>query len=492
MHFPISSPADRWLRYGLLVLALVAAVLPFWTTALPPATDLPQHLGQMYLLDQTLAGARPDLVVTPWFYPNTLIYAPLYAFWKLFDPIDAGRLMMSALAVAWLCATWLLCATYRRPVENWLLGAPLVFNFLFNWGLLNFLIGWPLFCLLMVVVAGPVSRRRSLLLLLVGLLLYYAHALWFVMANAWIALQMLQRHGRDRWALGWPMLPAWLLALVWYPQLAAKRKGSGVETGMIWDTLPQQRLDSSYLVDSMLGSIHADVELAFCTLVLMWLLVIVVTRWRELRQTTDRPLFCAALMLLVAFSILPDIYMNTIFFNRRWLPCGLALLLLALPAPRLPRLYALTIGAGFLLTFTLVTVKQWWEWEAEQLEGLFDAIALVEKGDSLMGLNLYDGSAFVKGRPGLHLTVYAQVLRGAEPHFSFTEHYSGVVQFRKPPPPNPNVSWSGFRRTPAQVRSFEKVLVNGDERIHAYARQRWNLIQIGATQTSWRLYRNSP
>lgn len=202
MHFPICSPADRWLRYGLLMLALVAAVLPFWTTALPPATDLPQHLGQMYLLDQTLAGARPDLVVTPWFYPNTLIYAPLYAFWKLLDPIGSGRLMMSALAASWLCATWLLCATYRRPVENWLLGTPLVFNFLFNWGLLNFLIGWPLFCLLMVVVASPDSRRRSVLLLLVALLLYYAHALWFVMANAWIALQMLQRHGRDRWALG--------------------------------------------------------------------------------------------------------------------------------------------------------------------------------------------------------------------------------------------------------------------------------------------------
>lgn len=438
-----------------------------------------------------MEGSRPELMVTPWFYPNTLIYAPLYALWKVADPVVCGRMILSTLAVAWLWSTWLLCAVYRRPVENWLVGAPLVFNFLFSWGLLNFLIGWPLFCLLMVVVAGSVSPRRNVLLLFIALLLYYAHALWFVMANAWVVLQMLQRHGKDRWTLLWPMLPAWGFALAWYPQLAANRKHSGVETGPVWDTLPHQRLDSSYLSDSLLGSIHAEIEPAFCMLLLFWLVGIAASRWRELRETTDKPLLCAAALLLLAFWMLPDIYMNTIFFNRRWLPCAVALLLLALPAPRLSRIYSLTMGAGLLLTFAAVTVKQWQEWEEEQLEGLFAAISLAEKGDRLMGLNLYDGGAFVKGRPGLHLSVYAQVLRGAEPHFSFTEHYSGIVQFRIPPPPNPNGSWSGFKRTPAQVRSFDKVLVNGDERIHAYARQRWKLVQIGGAETSWRMYRNT-
>lgn len=467
-------------------------MLPFWVTAVPAATDLPQHLGQVYLLEQTLAGARPELMVTPWFYPNTLIYALIAAFWQLADPVTCGRLVLSALAAAWVGASWLLCVKYRRPWENWLIGVPLAFNFLFNWGLLNFLIGWPLFCLLIAAAGAPLSRRRHGLLLLLALLLYYAHALWFVMANLWIALQMLQRQDRERWTLAWPMLPAWLLALVWYPQLAAHRKGSGVSVGASWDPLPWQRLDADYLVNSMLGNIYADIEAAFCMLLAAWLLGIVLTRWRELAKTTDIPLLGATMLLLLAFVALPDMYMNTMFFNQRWLPCGVVLLLLALPAPRLPRLYATTLGVAFLCAFLIVTVKQLKEWEAEQLDGLLDAIALLHPGERVIDLNLYDGSAFVRGRQGLHLFAYAQVLRGAEPHFSFTEHYSGIVQFRMPPPPNPHGTWSGFQRTPAQVRAFDKVLVNGDEGLHTYAQQRWNLVQVGQARTGWRLYRNAP
>lgn len=446
----------------------------------------------MYLLDQTLAGSRPELMLTPWFYPNTLIYGLMYVFWTIADPVTCGRLVLSALAAAWVGATWLLCVRYRRPWENWLIGTPLVFNFLFNWGLLNFLIGWPLFCLLIVIAGEPVSRRRTLLLLVAASLLYYAHALWFVMANLWIALQMLRRDGRDRWSLLWPVAPAWLLALAWYPQLAAHRKSSGVSVGASWDPLPYQRLDTDYLVSSLLGNIHADIELAFGLLLAIWLVGIVVTRWRDLAETTDKALLCAAGLLLLAFIALPDMYMNTMFFNQRWLPCGAALLLLALPAPRLPRLYAVTIGAALLVTFTVVTVKQLREWEAEQLDGLLDAIALVNRGERIIDLNLYDGSAFIRGRQGLHLFAYAQVLRGAEPHFSFTEHYSGVVQFRTPPPPNPNGTWSAFQRTQSHVKAFDKVLVNGDEKIHMYAQQRWNLVQVDQARTRWRLYRNAP
>src|SRR5690606_30345647 len=135
MYFPTPSLSDWRLRYSLLALALIASIAPFWATTVPPSTDLPQHLGQIYLLEQTVECSRTELMVTPWFYPNTLIYAPLYALWKVADPVVCGRMILSTLAVAWLWSTWLLCAVYRRPVENWLVGAPLVFNFLFSWGL---------------------------------------------------------------------------------------------------------------------------------------------------------------------------------------------------------------------------------------------------------------------------------------------------------------------------------------------------------------------
>ncbi len=477
-----------------LTLALIATTFPFWLVALPPATDLPQHLSQIYLLEQTLAAARTDLVVTPWFYPNTLIYWLMYGFWKITDPISAGKLTMSSLAGFWVIATWALCRLHRRPLENWLIAIPLVFNFLFNWGLLNFLIGWPMFCLFITIVGNQKLRFRSVWIVIVAFLLYYAHALWFAMANVWLTTQIMEHRGKERLKVAWPLLPPWILALTWYPQLAMNRQSSGVETGLIWGAMPHERLAPTYFTNSALGSMHAEIEFFFSMLLLAWITCIIFTRKKELEQTTDKPLLVAACLMLLAYWALPSVYMNTIFFNQRWLVFGLILLLIALPAPRLPRLYQMTIGVSCILAFTVVTVKQWKEWEVEQLEGLQEALALVSKGERLIGLNLIDGSTFVKGRPGLQLFSYAQALRGAELHFSFTEHYSGAVQYRSRPPLNPykQTVWSPYRATAQQIRDFDKVLINGDERLHAFVSKQLNLIQIDETQASWRLYRTAP
>lgn len=474
----------------LLVFALAVCIVPYWTVILPPSTDLPQHLAQLQLLEQTLAGLRPDLAVTPWFYPNTLVYWFFFSIWELADPITVGKLVMSTLAGFWVGSAWLLARQYERPTVNWLIGVPLVFNFIFLWGFLNFLIGWPLFCLFLVVAGKPASHSRNLCLMLAALLLYYAHALWFAMASAWFVLRAIEEWRKRFWTQLWPLLPTGLLAMAWFPQLAAQRKLSGVETGMKWLVFPHERLGLNYLEKSTLGSIPAGIEQLFCLLIGVWLVSVVVTRWSDLQRVTDKSLLTAAGLMLLAFFLLPDMYMNTIFFNQRWLPCAVCLLLLALPAPHIPGLYLRTAGVGLIIAFSVVTIKQWHEWEEEYLGGFLDAISLLSKGERIMTLNLNDGSAFVYGRPGLQIFAYAQVLRGAETHFSFTEHYSGVVQFRQSPPPNPNNGWSSFHRTQAQVQAFDKVLVSGDEQMHEFARKRWGIVPINEAQTSWRLYRN--
>lgn len=475
----------------LLFFAIACAVTPFWVTALPPSTDLPQHLSQIFLLEQTLSGARPELTVTPWYYPNTLIYWLMYGFWLVAEPITSGRLVLSTLALLWIAGTYLLCVTYKRPIENWLIGAPLVFNFLFTWGLLNFLIGWPLFCIFLALIGQPDSPRKAWRLVLVCLMLYYAHALWFLVANVCWGLQILNSETTRRGARVWPVLPAWLLALRWYPELAANRSSSGVDTGVIWDPMPLMRLRPDYLVDSALGSLQASLEPIFCLLIGVWLVLVLLTRRQELEVATNKTLLTAACLMVLLFWSCPGKYMNTIFFGQRWLPCSITLLLLALPAPCLPRRYLMMLGGGLLAVFSAVTVRYWHDWEEEQLDGFLSAVALVDKGDRVIGLNLNDVSVFLKGRTGLHLFAYAQVLRGAEPHFSFTEHYSGIVQFKSRPPPNQYPVWSPAKVSGAQVKDFHKILVNGDERMHALARKHWCLVQIGEAQTSWRVYRNA-
>lgn len=477
--------------HWLLLFAVACTVTPFWVTVVPPSTDLPQHLSQLFLLEQTLAGERPALSITPWYYPNTLIYWLAYAVWLLADPITAGRLILSALALSWVAGTYLLCVAYKRPKACWLIGVPLVFNFLFTWGFLNFLVGWPLFCIFLAIIDQPESPGKTWKLVLVCLMLYYAHALWFLVANVCLGVTFIGRKPTRLWRQLWPILPAWLLALWWYPDLAASRSLSGVDTSVSWEPMPWMRLQPDYLVDSVLGSIHAGLEPVFCLLIGGWLILVFLTRRQDIGEATNRLLLAAACVMVLLFLATPSKYMNTMFFSQRWLACGVGLLLLALPAPRLPQKYLMMVGGGILALFSAVTVRHWQDWENEHLEGFLNAIVLVDKGDRVIGLNLSDGSLFLKGRPGLHLFAYAQVLRGAEPHFSFTEHYSGVVQFRQRPSPNPYPVWSPAKVSSAQIKDFDKILVNGDEQTHALARKRWSLVQIGEAKTSWRVYRNA-
>ncbi|MBL8425550.1 MAG: hypothetical protein JNK06_18970 [Candidatus Accumulibacter phosphatis] len=483
----------RWGPPVLLLLAIVVAILPFWVVSVPPSTDLPQHLSQIFLFEETLAGNRPELVVTPWYYPNTLVYGLIYSFWLVADPLVAGRLILSALAAGWLLGSYALARCRRRQIESWLIGVPLVFNFLFYWGLLNFLVGWPVFCLFVVVASRRPGWLQAAGMAGTALLLYYAHALWFLMASVWVIARFVDKQpGSWRLSLA-SLVPAWVLACIWYPQLAMNRQASGVSTMPEWSTMPLERAKLEYFANAAQGGLQGSLEQMFVIILAAWILLAVVTRWRQLDSEIDRPLFLAALGLLLAYWVLPWNYMNTIFFNQRWLPCALVLLLLALPAPRMARVYGITVGLGLTLIFSLATIKSWRDWDEEQMGGFLASVHQLNKADRVFGVDMDGGSIYVKGRPGLQLSSYAQALRGCDTNFSFTEHYSGIVQYRNPAHVNPTreLVWSPFRSKPDHLVGFNRVLINGDANLHDFVRQRLNLDPIDDSRATWRLYRIS-
>lgn len=489
----VRSTEQRPYDVLLLLFALVACVTPFWSTSLPPSTDLPQHLSQIRFLEEIFAGEHPELDITPWFYPNTLIYWPLYVFWKLTDPFTSGRLILSMLAATWLCATWVLCQSRKRATANWLIATPLVFNFLFSWGLLNFLSGWPIFCIFIVIAGAERTRFQPFLLFFAGLLLYYAHALWFAVATGWLLLFLKDQTPSTRFQLAAPLLPVWALAMVWYPKLSQSRQASGVPVDTHWEKMPLERANLSDLTDSALGSLHSDLEPLFILLLLGWLVLIVVSQWGKIENKTDKPLLLAAAMLLLGYWSLPSMYMNTIFFNQRWLAGGITLLLLSLPSPNIRKLYLNTLGIGCLIAFLGITIQGWKDWESEHLAGFFPAIAQIEKGDRLIGLNLMDGSLHVKGHPGLQLFAYAHAVQGAGTHFSFTEHFSGAVQYREAPPINPyrKLVWSPGLARMEDITCFDKVLLNANDVFHEYARKQFQLTLDSSDDAPWRLYRRN-
>ncbi len=470
-----------------------AAVIPFWVTELPPAIDLPQHLAQARLLDETLMGTRPELTVTPWYFPNTLIYWVLLALWKALPPMTSGRMILSVLALMWISATLLLTLCRNRAVSNWLIATPVVFNTLFNWGLLNFLLGWPLFCLFVCAVLAQHRRHKPLLACLAGIALYYAHALWFAFANLWLAILLItspaMRGQRIRLCVA--MLPGWLLATHWYPELTVLRKSSGVETGILWGLMPIDRAGLSALRDSLLGSIHTPLETAFLFGIGVWLALILATRRDDIENKTDKPLILAASLMILGYWSLPAAYMNTIFFNSRWLPCGVTLLLLALPKPRLSIATPATISVGFAALLSAATIRAWSNWAVEAVGGFHESLLQIDSSDRVIGLNLFYNSEDIKGRPGLQLFSYAQALRGADVFFSFTEHYSGSVQFKSPPPPNPTraLVWSPATIQCKHLYGYTKIIVNGTDIMHEELVERLHLERLNNNDGTWRTYR---
>jgi hypothetical protein len=258
--------------------------------------------------------------------------------------------------------------------------------------------------------------------------------------------------------------------------------------------MPFQRAELEYFANAALGRLEGGLESTFITVLAVWIVVVIVTRWRNLESETDKPLLVAAVALILAYWMLPWNYMNTIFFSQRWLPCGLTLLLLALPAPGVPRLYGITGGITLTLIFSLATIKAWRDWEGEQMRGFLEAIGTIDKEDRVFAVDMLGGSLYIKGWPGLQLGAYAQALRGCDTNFSFAEHHSGIVQYRAQPPINPvrQLIWSPYTLRAEHLPGFNKVLINADADVHKLFRRRLSLEPLDNGAETWRLYRIRP
>lgn len=472
--------------------ALAAAAVP-WFSTYPPVTDLPQHLAQIASLESVLGGHGGGMIMTPWYYPNTLVYLPLYVLWKIFDPALVGRSILSLILFISIAASYALASARRRPIENWLLSTTLIFNVSLYWGFLPFLFGWPFICLYLVLAGKADGHRNAFALTAVALFVYFSHSLWFLMLNAWVFVLWIDRPSVARLRMFVPLLPAWALTAVWYPSLSAMRKAT-TETAAFWHTFGAERFAPEAFTDAALGGIHGDLEGAILIVICIWMGVGIVQNRRSLAECIDRPLLIAGLLMLLAYLILPNAYMNTIVFNKRWLSFSLVLLLIALPAPRIPgvpqRVFGV-IGLACFLALWLSTCKAWHDFDREDTVGFDEVLAGVKRGHRVLGLDFQRGSMNVKGRPTLHFFAYAEALRGASLSFSFAEHYSGIVQYQgvRPKAWKRGLVFDSALASIDDVRHFDRVIMSGDQMQHRVWSGRLQLEAVGSGDGNWRLYR---
>lgn len=465
-------------RLGFLLIGLLCAALPFLAVEFVPATDLPQHLAQVRMLEEIwgLAPATIDLkdAEVRLFGANTLVYVPLFLLARVFPVVLAGKLTVMLLVLLSVGALHALARKFERDPSHALVAGVLFFSLPLYWGFLNFLSGVPLFLWFLCFALAPPSpasaRREAFALSLLMLGLYWAHVLWLAAAGLALVVGVLAHRLEPKVVMrrAAATLPAGALALYWYPTMAAARSRAGFDLTARYLQSPLERLGVEWFVGTLFGGIRGWFEVV-ATLALV---AYAVFAWWASRTDANRTVCHPLLYLGVPFALFaflaPDLYMNTILFGRRYLALGAMSLLLALPSVRvrLVQWAALAFAGVFALGTTFVWVVH----DQDDLDGLREALAQVQEPKSVLGLNLGGSSqtTLLRGNPFLQTFAYFQAVHGGELSFSFAEHVSSIVAYSRPRTYTwqGGLDWFPERVTHTDLNAFDCALVNGNEREH--------------------------
>ncbi|MEM7051135.1 MAG: hypothetical protein AAF604_15815 [Acidobacteriota bacterium] len=485
-----ASPIGR--LFGWL-LASAALALPFLLVDFPPITDLPQQTAQIRLLSEALADPESPYRIQ-WLTPYSLSYGAIGLGWLLGGPLAAGRLGMLLIGLLWVGAVHLLAARRDRATAGAVLAAMLFFSHALYWGFFSFLIGWPAFVLWLMLTLEPPDPKpwKDLLrFLAAAILLYMGHALWLAAGGLWLALWSITRPREllRNWPRFAAIAPIAMGAAVWFAGL----RDTTFSTPALWVVPPWQRLGPDALRDAAFGGLKSPLEPLALAVLLLWLVVAVLSNRRQLAERTDRPLALAAGFFFGLYLLLPDKYTNTIFLDDRWLPLALVCALLALPAPRLPKLIRLPLAATLLVLFVAATSLLWTAIEHQELSGLAASLEALPDEPRVLGLDLGPPSRFLEGSPFIQTFAYAQVARGGELNFSFAEFAPSLVVY-DPPRETPwtnGLEWFPAYVQPGDFAHFSHLLLSADDPGHATLGSKPEIAPI-TTEGRWRLYRTTP
>ena len=210
-------------------------------------------------------------------------------------------------------------------------------------------------------------------------------------------------------------------------------------------------------------------------------------------MTVDRELLLAGALCAACALLFPYEYMNTIEFGERWTPAALALLVLAVPAPRITPALLRAAACAVAVFFSLSTALAWNRFERTELSGFQEALDALPDSPRLAELDLMKESAIVEKRPFLHLYAYAQVVHGGTLYFSFAAFAPMPVIFKelRNPPWAAGKEWGSELEDLADLRFFDFVIVGGDAQLQARYQARASLTPV-THDGVWRLYRIEP
>ena len=171
----------------LYLLTLCWGVINFWIAPHAPLTDLPQHAGQIALLNDLLFGQSKwsEVFSINWLTPYLSTYALSAMLSQLMSITTAFKLLLSIGYLAFV----FVCVQLRKHFKvderlDWLFVLPF-FGFACKYGFLSFVLSAPI-GLWFILVADKYAENTTLAsavkLTVIGLLLLISHGLMFLFA----------------------------------------------------------------------------------------------------------------------------------------------------------------------------------------------------------------------------------------------------------------------------------------------------------------------
>jgi hypothetical protein len=425
------------------------ATAPAWIVRHPPLQDMPFHIATIRVIHD---WNDPALHFTDFYQLNLrtsyIGYYLVGSFLAFFlGAYKANVVLVSAYLGGTPLALRELLRALKKDERLCLFALPLVVNVMFMYGLLPFVIGFPVMFLAMAWTVRHVehpTRKTGITLAVLGVVLFFAHVLpFFLFGVAYILFFPWLRP--SRWIrVAAPGVPSALLAGWWFlgsPAGAAAEHGHA--SGGIFKSLP---LDTSFSqILQWSTNVFTDQSDE------KWLLLCVIAAIvgiglsqgeKDSSSPLSRRYFFVVIVCIAGFVSLADHLGDVWLLAQRFPVPGL---LCAIPLLRIPRnpvrgavatAAVLAVCAGSILN----TCRHFIKFELEEVGDFDGAIAAMEPGKKVCGL-IYDKySHVVPNAVFLHFVSYYQAEKGGLVMFSYAGFPHWPFQYKPghfPPPGGP-------------------------------------------------------
>lgn len=349
---------------GAAVVLILSSLLPIWTATFPPLQDYPNHLLSAHMAahynDPNFDYAQ-NFILEWRPVPNMLGHAIIAGLAYIVPTPLAGKLCLSLYIILFpLSIFYLISAVDSNKLLLGLFSFPLIYNWFFNMGFLNFCLSLPLYFL----AAGfwwktrsdsPHRARRRAILGLLTFLVYLSH---FVTFGTWLItiglLSVISYGWLDTIKRGL-LLGVWAVAILTPATMLCDVVRTQIEA--LLDLITPSVIAFASLPTKLMTAYQPFISfraLVEGTVLLILVILYLVLLLRNIAQRNASPFLAVTLALVGLYLVLPVGFRALFYIASRLL---ILAVILGLPTLYVPRRFRWrVILGGFLVVMSITHI----------------------------------------------------------------------------------------------------------------------------------------